>query len=458
MRIANLMMDAQDKTRFEIQGKSSVKYHLKANHVVEAKRWFWALNNAIQWAKDEAKSAEQNKRTEHLEKGSATPEEDILGECFGKKSTGKTLTPATAVGMDSNNGLNLSTQASTIGDGIEPDYVIYEPSVGNNGGSGAASKANTVALAGDLDDDEEYGDDASEDDIKPTPKDAFNITANSASLQLDLLANVSGALQNEVAHNPSTTISDPAVSQAIATYESSVRSLKSMVGDLLKIARDRDAYWQYRLDREADMRRLWEDSMAKVAREQEELEGRIGESEEKRRMTKRALREALDGSMISALPGDAAGTAIEAEQESSAIDASQESIPSDGTKSIGSLTSRRRRGTKVALQQISESDSEVDEEFFDAVDAGEVEILDSLPLSPPGAPTPPALVDSKKKEEGKVVAVKFQSSYAGYEDPPRKRLKLDADERPKVSLWVGILKLGTLVPHADHDQRVSLNP
>ena len=56
-------MDSQDKTRFEIHGKSSVKYHLKANHVVEAKRWFWTLNNAIQWAKDEDK--EEQKRQKH---------------------------------------------------------------------------------------------------------------------------------------------------------------------------------------------------------------------------------------------------------------------------------------------------------------------------------------------------------------------------------------------------------
>jgi hypothetical protein len=59
MRIGKLYMDPQDKQRFEIQGKSSVKYHLKANHQVEAKRWFWALNNAIQWAKDEARDEEK---------------------------------------------------------------------------------------------------------------------------------------------------------------------------------------------------------------------------------------------------------------------------------------------------------------------------------------------------------------------------------------------------------------
>ena len=42
MKITKLYMDPQDKTRFEIQGKASVKYHLKANHVDEAKRWFRA--------------------------------------------------------------------------------------------------------------------------------------------------------------------------------------------------------------------------------------------------------------------------------------------------------------------------------------------------------------------------------------------------------------------------------
>jgi hypothetical protein len=59
MRIAKLYMDPQDKQRFEIQGKSSVKYHLKANHQIEAKRWYWALNNSIQWAKDEAREEEK---------------------------------------------------------------------------------------------------------------------------------------------------------------------------------------------------------------------------------------------------------------------------------------------------------------------------------------------------------------------------------------------------------------
>src|ERR1700750_1393335 len=79
MKIARLHMDPQDKTRFEIHGKSSVKYHLKANHVVEAKRWFWALNNAIQHSKDEAKEEEKRRAadTESIRHGRGEPAEPL---------------------------------------------------------------------------------------------------------------------------------------------------------------------------------------------------------------------------------------------------------------------------------------------------------------------------------------------------------------------------------------------
>jgi ankyrin repeat protein len=55
MRIAKLHMSADEKTKFEIIGKSSVKYTLKANNEVESKRCFWALNNSIKSTKDKAK-------------------------------------------------------------------------------------------------------------------------------------------------------------------------------------------------------------------------------------------------------------------------------------------------------------------------------------------------------------------------------------------------------------------
>ena len=439
MKITKLHMDPQDKTRFEIQGKSSVKYHLKANHAVEANRWVWTLNNAIQWTKDEAKEEERQRQqmTDRMRKAK-------IGETTESKLSGKGLAPASSVGISlSGTTSRVSFQdyvggaQSTIGDD-EGSIKSYEGSITATEIARSTKDAKPTAIAADYDEEEEYGDDASSHDVQPAGKDAFNITAHSASLQLNLLAQVSAALQAEIAKGSSTPISDPTVAQAISTYESAVRSLLGLVGDLLKIARDRDAYWQYRLDREADVRRMWEDSMAKVAKEQEELEGRIGESEDKRKRTKRALREALEGTS----PPPSQPSSQQASQDHIQIEDDAQKVQGTGEfkfpsrkKSIGIRDAGRRRSTIADLTNLSDSDSEEDEEFFDAVDAGEVEVGEMPPalLSPPvGAKkqheTPEDLREIKKAE--------ILPSFKGYEDPVRKRLKLDADNRPKISLWV----------------------
>jgi hypothetical protein len=461
MRIAKLYMDPQDKTRFEIQGKSSVKYHLKANHIVEAKRWFWALNNAIQWTKDEAKEAGRLKqRKEELlrqAKAGNLPQlangSKELETSNPSKLSGKGLSPATALGvpLTASSSRVSFNDASFGGSTIGPDdegsqYDSVEPSITDNDIAPSMRGAHTSAIAADLDDDEEYGDDASDHEMQPASKDAFNITAHSASLQLNLLAQVSAALRAESSKEQAVPISDPTVVQALSTYESAVASLQGLVCDLLKISQDRDAYWQYRLDREADVRRLWEDSMAKVAKEQEELEGRIGESEEKRKRTKRALREALEGTTHS--PGR--GMSIDEGQTSQDLDKVQLGKQSTGPprrKSIGIRDPERRKSTVIAdMTELTDSDSDEDEEFFDAVDAGEVEVVDEMPANVAssipsakevGNQMPIQDMREQKKSE-------IQPSFRGYEDPIRKRFKMDADNRPKISLWVGHPKI---LPH-----------
>ena len=108
------------------------------------------------------------------------------------------------------------------------------------------------------------------------------------------------------------------------------------------------------------------------------------------------------------------------------------------TKSIGFRDPRRRKSTITDLTNISDSDSDEDEEFFDAVDAGEVEVVDVMPPSSP----PPLLEDHMTDQkpfrygdlrEQKLADIKV--SFKGYEDPIRKRFKMEADNRPKISLW-----------------------
>lgn len=450
MRISKLYMDPQDKTRFEIQGKSSVKYHLKANHVVEAKRWFWALNNAIQWTKDEAREGEQRKqrdaealRQAKLEQ-SGKQHQGSSGD--GGKLSSKGLIPGTAVGVP----LTASTsRVSFHGSNLESVnddedgslYESYEQSVAVNDVARTVSRANTATLAGDIDDEEEYGDDASSRELKPASKDAFNITAQSATLQLNLLGQVCTALQAESSKNPTRPISDPTVVQAISTYESAVQSLQSLIGDLLKISRDRDAYWQHRLEQEADVRRLWEDSMAHLAKQQEELEGRIGESEDKRKRTKRALREALESTSANQSPSQSRSVTFNQNQISSALE--EVPLSSEGTAPLGKrkmstgIRERgRRRSTLAELTTLSDSDSDEDEEFFDAVDAGEIEIVAEMPKDVARSPSPAVRVEEPQMDGGKHKVSEVATSFRGYEDPVRKSLKMDADDRPKISLWV----------------------
>jgi hypothetical protein len=449
MRIAKLFMDPQDKLRFEIQGKSSVKYHLKANHQVEAKRWFWALNNAIQWAKDEAREEDKQRsrdqealkqaRFEQLDKGRPSKDDDTLSRTGSKAQSTRNLAPSTSLGVPL-----ASDAASRTGASInEAPDSMYDPSVAGNELCQAISQIGTT-MEGDVDDEDDYGDDESSRERQPQSKDAFNITAQSAKLQLELIAQVSSALQSEREKNPSMQISDPLMVQALTSYEAAVGNLKGLIGDLLRISRDRDAYWQYRLEREANVRRMWEESMAKVAREQEELEERLGEAELKRKKTKRALREALEeykaGDAKESLQDDE--SEIETEQpkgEDAFIDAEEEAI-ADGALATPKTRSRRtsralrRRATFADIAaDMSESESEDDDEFFDAVGAGEVEV----------APMPEATITSEQvsmpPSGDNMLESKFEeikTGFKGYEDGPRDRLAMDADDRPKISLWV----------------------
>ncbi|KAL9116069.1 MAG: hypothetical protein Q9227_000437 [Pyrenula ochraceoflavens] len=449
MRIAKLHMDSQDKTRFEIHGKSSVKYHLKANHVVEAKRWFWSLNNAIQFSKDEAKEDERRRtkdaevlrqaRTEQSERLAPLESADGSSPSLAKSASKNLNAPSSLAVTTSSSKISLQGSRgpdSTFGDDAGSAYDSYEPSIG-----GDLSKVPTATgppTVDDEEDEEEFVDDASSREVQPASKDAFNITAQSAKLQLDLLGRVSAALEAETTKSPQMTISDPTITSALSTYGAAVSNLHGLVVDLLKISRDRDAYWQYRLDREADARKMWEDSMARVAQEHEELQKSIGESEAKRKRTKRALRDALEGVEASAAntrPGSPGSSQDRLRGVSEALEKIELSPEAKKSAAVRDRDPGRRKSVIVQFTELSDSGSDEDDEFFDAVDAGEVEVVDvQSPALPPAVPVAASSANARDQKH-KEIAPSFQ----GYEQSVRKRLKLDADNRPKISLW-GILK------------------
>lgn len=436
MRIAQLHMDPTEKQKFEIIGKSSVKYSLKANHEVEAKRWFWALNNSIQWTKDQAKEEDRMKaksaellRQAKAEHGGKTSLKDAsvieLGADNGqeaRRNSQQSSRLASQVTLGKASGQRVAfASASTAGSVMDDDEITNYGSFELGYIGDAGRNAGQSNLEGE--DDEDDGNSSRE---MPASKDAFDITAQSARLQLDMISQVTSAVQAEQTKNPNLSISDQSIIQAISAYDSSINGLKSLIVDLLRIAKDRDAYWQYRLDREADMRRMWEESMAQVAREQEVLEARVGESEEKRKRAKRALREVIESASRPQSRGDS---------DVAKLGKTLESIPSsaEGTTLRRKFSGRSSLRRKSVLAEISDSESEYDEEFFDAVDAGEVEVA---PMPPVISTVSQSTIKGMGKELTLASGVDLSTSFHGYEDGIRKRLNMDSDNRPKISLWV----------------------
>lgn len=447
MRIAKLHMDAQDKTRFEILGKSSVKYHLKANHVVEAKRWFWALNNAIQWAKDEAKE-EEKRRTRDAEflqakihnvesRLSEGPASELTSVSSKLNVKGGSVMTDPKSSFTRVNTHTSRTTADPLGDDDASAYDSYTQSVAQTDVNRAAGPPGGLDGEADY---EDYHDYASSHDAQPSNKDAFYITAQSAKLQLDLLSNVSASLLAEKTKNPELTVSDPVIDQALSTYESAVGSLNDLLANLMKISRDRDSYWQYRLDKESDTRKMWEESMARIVQEHEELQLKVGESEEKRKRTKKALREVLEnaaGADAGRVPfGDHNGhteeneTFEEAETEA-LVDSTRQSASE--VKQVRIDESATKCQTISEYADLAESDSDDEAEFFDAIDNEDVEVgvvLSSEKL------VESEIVDSEAADLRSAKLAAIEPAYKGYEDPVRTRLKMDKDDRPKISLWV----------------------
>ena len=434
MRIAELHMDLSDKTKFDVIGKSSVRYHVKANHTAEAKRWFWSLNNAIQYSKDEAKEGER-KRTQIAE--SPRPAKAAGGNLGHSATKSAALAAPSSLSVararSSIDVARSSVVGSTSADDAGPVCGPYEPSLVSDYGEQPPKSVGEMAVVDSDDEHDQRGSDLVYSDL--ADNDIYNTTVQSAKFQLELLAHMSESLDAEKEHHPEMSIADPNIAPVLDTYRRAVSSLDSLVVSLLGIWQGREAHWQYLLDKERDTRKMWEDSMARTATEQDSLETQVGKSEERRRRTKRALRDALEGQQSASASELHEGVRI-AEEDPGSMSSSQADPMMRSIGLSGSRDGIRRRKTMAELTDISDSESGDDEEFFDAVDAGQVEVL-STPLSPPTVPKTAAgrstlnQWQSRRKE--------IEPAFQGYESPVRERLKIDADNRPQVSLW-GIMK------------------
>lgn len=436
MRIAQLHMDPQDKTKFDIVGKASVKYHLKAGHEVEAKRWYWTLNNAIQWSKDEARSEQLRKQTEaeRYTRVKEATKSSLVGDAEPSSASHKGKSTTT-----------LNTAQSEAG-GNDSDYL-------------EVTRSGHLAPVPAEDDSSETS--SSSSPSAPPPPDALLLSTQSLHVQLDLLSQLSLALALQAQNTPEMPISDPSIAAITESYETSLLSLKQLIGDVVKIARDRDSYWKKLLEKERGLRTVWEENMKHLVVEQERLEGEMATARERRRKERRKLKEVLGQSQVLSQSG-------QTPREEKNAELKREEAPVSGgpvgqeRPGVVSPSQRKKSFLEESKYELSDDsdDSDAEDEFFDAIESGEVEVVQELPRSPgpvvtevphqtPEVKINQVVEDEKKEEEESFedveevkreeeqgIVAEIKKSFIGYEDPPRTRLSKDTDDRPKISLWV----------------------
>ncbi|KAI9597519.1 Oxysterol-binding protein-domain-containing protein [Syncephalis fuscata] len=287
---AKIWMDAGDKTRFDILGKGSVRYHLRSEHAVEAKRWIMALTQSKQWVQESLSTP-------------ATPSTGNVAP-----NVNATLRPSHAMQMTQNAAvaLNAPIQSSSLGidlGNIESDgrkrqqaaqrltpNIETTPSIASTGGGSintAAEQETESIYETDMSTKKEaatnepslFASPQSDDSgtnsgiaTDPPYGDQLILAFQAAAVQLDiqkqLLQSIETTVANVVGLDTDAGRRCDLVTKGLST---SLDALQRLVESARHISEDREVYWRSRCDSEAERQRLWEASLKQVATEREEM-------------------------------------------------------------------------------------------------------------------------------------------------------------------------------------------
>lgn len=437
-------LDSSEKLKFEIIGggtNETIRWHLKGNHPIETNRWVWAIQGAIRYAKDRNKGIVPSPAAPHFNNSQNSSQ--ISNERL----------PISADDIAS-----VRTDVSTLNLGRETDAAPATPAAPSIAATSPQATPMSISRSKfeeeiEIDEDEEEEDEDENNrmyDIATNNGADVKLTYGPYSQKLHILRRSIGielSSLSELLHDPSLLQSDTpskdALAEIITTVSKSVETMGSNFDNLNESTEKRDRRLINMLKKQYDVNNVWMQSMKELELELIEKDTRLNALETERKQ----LRKLLENAKTSEEPTTVA-----------AIAASASAGDVEGNETIQQLVELIHQNDD---EQQTE-DSDVDE-FFDAEegsgdedeastsgDANEQDQL--LPASTESADTiiqateesqmvdyNRALTPTTSTQEHKLNFLEEDQSFNGYEDGPRTKLKLDADNRPKVSLW-GVLK------------------
>ncbi|KAJ1979067.1 hypothetical protein H4R35_001651 [Dimargaris xerosporica] len=394
LKIATMKFEARDQTAFEVQGKGSVRYRLKTEYSVEAKRWMLALTQSKQWALDNAESR---------------PAADA-----------QSVTTRPTIDTQHVTGPGSATSASP-----GPDRLLDTKSLASEGAGDTlgTSQSDVSHATGGLKPGRPLSRSPSfisdDDDAEAPHEESYDLTVNALEAQLSAHNQLLEALATAVptsASSPTTESSDR-LPKLVHAYTRASKEIASLVRDALSQSQDRVLYWQNRYQREVDRQNVLAESFRALLIEQDKLE-HIARSQRERHKKMSASRPPTQHVSPAASQPPETATVADA------------LLADSGTAEQVSVSNSAPTPDVAAAVDAIESDwsepSDDEDQFFDAEDLEE--------LVPDEPETLPSASDDQKQ-------VYIAPSYVGYpvDGQLRQQLHPNASQRPSISLW-SILK------------------
>lgn len=342
--------------------------------------------------------------------------------------------------LDSVNGSSVSVARSN--DGSQESYSIPQ----------ASSSPSSIRPRDDPDSASlvSFGNEGQSDSKrKPPHEEHFMLLANSAQAQLETTRQLAESLKADSAM-PSEKQGD-----VCTALSASIKRLDTMLHEYIDQVAEREHWFIRRHEHEHEARRMWEDNLAHLARQQSQLEEELQREALKGSRRKRELKNLQSRGSDKNLPAvgqqevvpeqpEDAQEGAEAQHGRDRSDtirpmaAGAAAAGAAGAGAAGVAASKGQHQDNQPQQQQAaydtDSDSD-DEEFFEAVDSGQL----SMSVDPPLEEPPSAVFHEKDlPDELRKQVVEKDEVYAGYKEP-RKELPIGVDNRPNVSLW-SILK------------------
>lgn len=429
LRHAAVKLDSSEKYKFEIRTPST-RFHLKASHSAETNKWVWALQNAITAVRDEEKGKAATKH-KNLQ-GSKEEKPSADGLLVVDTSAVTKMPPSTEMAEKMNS--PVPSQSSVSPRSSNQNHLRVTSAAGLNDENGWL--VNDLNTKGDEDSSEDdYGADEA---IMKGPQ----ISAESIIARLGAVKDLMTMLVFQV--------NDETMRDAIATAQGSIDVLSSDVVMLQRQAQAHLGKLKLDLERSDKGQRDWASNYRDLEVQYENLEGQIH--------SLRKLHSPTNAAPDDDDEGDEFFDTVDSEQQlkSSSSKSAQHDAPKPASNA--DTMSQSTKSTKTFEPQSQPSESKGSSSNTELAVAASAAGLAGAGAAAGTASAdkdknenkPSSFQDSKATEDHtstgeselqrKVLErIEKEKTFAGYDQPPRERLTLDADNRPKMSLW-SILK------------------